>query len=123
MPRNAVCHVCMCALTRPGITMQPLASISSASCASSLRPTSTIRSSSTRMSSLPDPTTGSIEMTWPPLINLRIIGCLLRIPDNDRPFIDCALRQRSLRHHAHLIVHLMPCYTYVSQVLFHSEDR
>ena len=43
MPRSAVSHVCICALTSPGITILSVASITSSAAASRLRPTASMR--------------------------------------------------------------------------------
>src|SRR5215212_3681260 len=72
MPRTTVSQVCRCESTKPGITMAPVASMTSQSDASMDGATSAISSSSTSTSPPAiSPISGSIEMMWPPRSKVR----------------------------------------------------
>ncbi len=74
MPRSAVSQVCMCALTRPGITILSEASIVSSAVAPRLRPTASIRLPLNRSSPfLKSPSLGSSVTSQPHRISTRFM--------------------------------------------------
>jgi 3-hydroxyisobutyrate dehydrogenase len=70
-PRNAVCQVCMCALIRPGMTMQPVASTTSASSAAMMGSIAAMRSSVISTSPCGRSPCASMVMTMPPRTSVR----------------------------------------------------
>src|SRR5262245_17543273 len=75
MPRSAVSHVCMWALTRPGMTILSVASIVSSAAAARLRPTARISPSPYSSSPpLKSPMAGSSVTSQPHLISTRFMG-------------------------------------------------
>ena len=73
-PRIAASHVCRWVSTNPGITMQSVASITSAS-ALMFGSTETILSSSTSTSPVRSPIWGSMLTTVPPRISVLVVIC------------------------------------------------